>query len=168
MGYQTSEHYTLCVYRTTVTNKSEKVLRCIAHTRTVNCALSEARQWPTGVGVAGAALARGNEIVVPDMNAIQIGSLYAGIEKDYDAERYRSIAAVPILAAGHNDAWGVVVGTSDRVEHFKVGLDQTGVQTVEAVRALAAMAALAVRADQLRVSCGNTPELGSVTDNPDV
>lgn len=168
LGYQTAEHYTLCVYKTTIDKNHQSRLSCIAQTRTIDCVISDARQWPTGVGVAGAALARGSEVVVPDMSALQIGSLYAGTSKPYDAERYRSIAAVPILAEGHNNAWGVVVGTSDRTDHFAVGPDRPGVQTVEAVRALAGMVALAVRADQVRVSCGHVPIAGGVTVKRDV
>ena len=165
LGYQTAEHYTLCVYRArdnAITKQRE--LKCIAQARTIDCGIDDARVWPTGVGVAGAALARGTEVVVPDMGALQIGSLYADTAKPDDADRYRSIAAVPILASGHNNAWGVVVGTSDRADHFAVGPDHPGVQTVEAVRALAGMVGLAVRVDQLRVSCGHTPLPAGVTD----
>ncbi|WP_342150412.1 GAF domain-containing protein [Methylorubrum sp. SB2] len=157
IGYRTAEHHTLCVYQTMQADNGDKYLQCIAQSRTVPCNIDDARRWPSGVGVAGAALARGTEVVVPDMNALQIGTLYADLVKNEDAERYRSIAAVPILAHGHGSAWGVVVGTSDQANHFEVGPDHTGVQTVEAVRALAGMAALAVRTDQLRVSCGHTP-----------
>lgn len=169
LGYQTAEHYTLCVYRTQENDKTRQLeLKCIAQTRTIDCSLEAARVWPSGVGVAGAALARGTEVVVPDMNALQIGSLYADTAKAEDADRYKSIAAVPILASGHNTAWGVVVGTSDRTDHFAVGPDHPGVQTVEAVRALAGMVGLAVRVDQLRVSCGHTPQPASVTVKSDV
>lgn len=155
LGYQMSEHYTLCVY-VAESFEGKTHLRCIAHIRTVMCALAEARTWPAGVGAVGAAYSRQREVVLPDLTIPEVASLYGHMSKDSDVRRYKSAAAVPIRLNPHDDPWGVVVGTSDRVRHFHIDRDETGLQTVEAVRALAGMVALAVRAAQARPTAAPT------------
>jgi hypothetical protein len=153
LGFQLAEHYTICIY---VAEKDDSmhgmVLRCVAHARTIDCSLDNARKWPLGVGVAGAALARGTDVIVPNLKAIELGSLYTEAQaKADDDDRYQSVAAVPVLLAKGDNPWGVVVGTSDRPGHFVSG---AGISTVEAIRALAGMVALIVRAHKLG---GNLP-----------
>lgn len=157
LGFRMAEHYTLCVYKAeTDLNNCKTTLRCVAHDRTIDCPIGEARLWPAGVGVAGAAYSRVNEIVVPDLTAIEIGSLYGANQKDGDSEKYKSIAAVPILIGESDTPWGVVTATSDREGHFSLD-DEPSVQTVEGVRALAAMTSLAVKLASLR-NGGNLPQ----------
>jgi hypothetical protein len=148
LGYQMAEHFTLCIY---IAENDEKlnriVLRCVAQERTEKCDITLARKWPIGVGVAGASFARNKEIVVPDLHAAGVESLYASQSKLGDDDRYKSIVAVPIALTGAPDPWGVVVATSDRPEHFHLDTEP-GVHTIEAVRALAAMAALAVAVEK--------------------
>jgi len=147
LGFDRFEHYTLCVYVAESDQVGKTELRAIAHIRTVDCPLEKARRWPIGVGVAGAALARGHEVVVPDVRASGVGSLYgAHLQKPADDERYVSIAAVPVLIGSNPAPWGIVCATSDRAGRFDTIATRTGVQTVEALRALAGMVALAVSA----------------------
>ncbi|MDF2621226.1 MAG: hypothetical protein K0S00_3885 [Xanthobacteraceae bacterium] len=144
LGLSIADHYTICIYISEKDSDGRDVLRCVAHRRTVDCPIEEARKWPSGVGVAGAALARGVEVVVPDLTAQGIGTLYSHLQKPADGERYRSIVAVPIILDDPRAPWGVAVGTSDVPGHFSVG-DWAGLQTAEPIRALAGMAALAVK-----------------------
>jgi hypothetical protein len=116
-----------------------------AVSRSIDCEIDAARVWPEGVGAGGVALSRGQEVLVPDLQAPELGTLHqiGDLRREHDAMRYRSIAAVPILVAREKLPWGVVVATSDRAGHF--GIDQgTGVRTAEASRALAGMVALGV------------------------
>jgi len=145
LGFQLDEHYTICIY---VVEKSDdwhgRFLRLVAHARTIDCPIERARKWPLGVGVGGAALARGTDVVVPDLSSIEIGTLYTERQsKEGDEDRYRSMAAVPILLSEKDAPWGVVIGTSDRPGHFGT---QPGVSNVEAIRVVAGMVALVVRA----------------------
>jgi len=96
------------------------------------------------------------------MNAIEIGTLYRDMSKPEDADRYKSIAAVPVLLAPNQEPWGVVVGTSDRPNHFSVGPDRPGVQTVEAVRALAGMVGLTVKAVDVASRAMPTTQVGKL------
>jgi hypothetical protein len=144
--FEISDHWTLLVYRTeSAPEGPARQLRCVGGKRSIDCDLSEARLWPEGVGVGGVALSRGQEVLAPDLSKPELGTLYqsGALRRDHDAERYRSIAAVPIQIAGQKHPWGVVVATSDQANHF--GVEQgPGVRTAEASRALAGMVALGV------------------------
>lgn len=144
LGFELEEHWTVCIYRAekdTATGKTD--LGCIQHERTVDCDISEARRWPEGVGVAGYAFSNNKEILVPDLNAPELGTTFQLGERAriYDEVRYRSIAAIPIRLA--DKVWGIAVATSSRPGHFSVQNDEGGVQAAEALRALASMVALA-------------------------
>lgn len=154
LGYRLDEYYTICVYiNESTTEWQGSALRLIAHARTVDCDPAEGRRWALGVGVAGAALARATDVIVPDLDAIEIGTLYEeGVAKPEDADRYRSIAAVPVLLDNGGKPWGVVVGTSDRPYHFN---NEPGFSTVEAIRALGGMVALVVEASRHNKPAGS-------------
>lgn len=145
LGVSTGDHFTVCIYSAKQDADKKTILKCVAHFRALPCALEDARVWPIGVGVGGAAFARGTEVIVPDLQAEGVGTLYAFPNKEGDVERYRSIVAVPVIIDEVSEPWGVVVGTSDVPRHFSIGTNPGGVQTAEPIRALAAMAALAVR-----------------------
>jgi hypothetical protein len=127
-------------------SESDKVtLRCIAHSRKIRCDISQARTWVEGVGVAGVAYSMSNEIILRDMLAPQLGTVFdlGTLARPYDSKRYRSIAAIPIRVGASATPWGIAVATSDQPGHFSPEASD-GVSTAEPIRAIAAMAALAV------------------------
>jgi GAF domain-containing protein len=145
MGFEQADRWTICVFYGDIDQREgRRVLRCVAHARAIECDISEARTWPEGVGVGGVAYANAREVIVPDLVDEAMGTVFdlGDRKRSYDEERYRSLAAVPILVDRGEKPWGVVIATNDRPHHFNV--EGTGVRTVEAVRALAGMVALAV------------------------
>lgn len=146
--FQIGDMWTICIYEANRdTNAGRVLLHCVAHDRTIQCSLTEARVWQEGIGVVGVAYSRANEIILPDMFAPELGTAFDLGEKarPYDRERYRSMAAIPIIVGAGAAPWGVAIATSSRPGHFHnepVG----GVATAEPIRAIAAMAALAVKA----------------------
>jgi hypothetical protein len=146
-GFQLENHYTFVVYEarcTTQAGREQWHLHPVAGDRSIKCDLKNARIWPMGVGVGGYCFSSGMEVVVPDMNAPNLGSGFAYPRKPDDDRLYRSIASVPIRVGAGNEIWGVVVATSDSPHHFSLDNDP-GVQTVEGVRAFAGMVALAIQ-----------------------
>ena len=145
--------------------------RCVAHARKIQCNIAEARQWEEGVGVAGVSYSMGNEIIIPDMSAPELGTVFNLNNncRDYDAERYRSMVAVPIRVGANSVPWGVAVVTTDQPHHFSVQ-SSDGVPTCEPIRAIAAMAALAVKSLEIgelpSVSAAQKSETGkrSISD----
>ena len=147
LEFETGDYWTICVYRTETSDKYDvPFLRCIAHERSVSCTLDEAREWPLGIGVGGAALAQNREVYVPDTSAHDVGNAYelAGeMKKETDDDRYRSMVAVPVSVGEESLPWGIIIATSSSPRHF--GAERvSGVHPEEAVRALAGIAALAV------------------------
>ncbi len=146
--FQIGDTWTICIYEANRDTDSGKVLlRCIAHDRTIQCSLAEARVWQEGTGVVGVAYSKANEVIIPDMFAPELGSAFELGDKarSYDRERYRSMAAIPILVAGCTAPWGIAIATSSRPGHFQ-DEQVDGVATAEPIRAIAAMTALAVKA----------------------
>lgn len=146
--FSIGDTWTICVYEAQNDRESGKVvLRCVAHDRSIQCDLDKARVWQEGNGVVGVAYSNAREIIVPDMSAPELGTTFDLREnsRDHDPERYRSMAAVPVMVGSGKIPWGVVVATSNRPRHFH---DEPvdGVATAEPVRAIAAMAALAAKA----------------------
>lgn len=146
MGFEISDMWTICVYRAEPNASGGRdSLRCVAHNRAIQCEISEARVWDEGVGVSGISYANQREIIVPDLSSANLGSMFnlAGGARPYDGDRYRSIVCVPVVIHGQGKPWGVVVATSDRVNHFNTDEDG-GPKAIEPARLLAAMVALAV------------------------
>lgn len=147
LGFELSHVWTICVYeRVTPQGGGSDILKCIAHDRTHPCDISKARTWKYGVGVGGMALARNSEVVAPDIQAPEAGSVFAvdgETVKDLDRDRYRSLIGVPVHVGEDADPMGVVVVTSNQPEHF--GAEEVdGVAPEEGARALAGIVALAV------------------------
>jgi hypothetical protein len=150
--FDIQDTWTIAVFMAEQPSESDKViLRCVAHSRKINCDIKKARTWEAGVGIGGIAYSTGNENIIPDMSAPELGTVFnlGTHARDYDAERYRSIAAIPIRIGANPIPWGIAVATSDQKGHFSAGASD-GVSTTEPIRAIAAMAALAVMATKVR------------------
>ncbi len=138
------ERWSLSVYKAEDDPDCCQALVCRATKRSIKPSKGATRRWPVGVGFAGIALARGRELVISDLADKALGSLNnlpEGLERPEDADRYRSVAAVPIIVG--DGVWGVAVATSDQAGRFH-DEEEGGVRNVEAVRALAGMVGLAV------------------------
>lgn len=148
MDFAQSDQWTICVFKAEIGADSRAQLRCIAHTRAIDCDLDKARVWDEGVGIAGVSYSNGGEVIIPDMTADGLRTVFASPKaevRDYDDERYRSMAAMPIVVDGMERPWGIVVCTSDQAGHFQPD-GTTGAKTHEGGRALSGMIALAVAA----------------------
>lgn len=93
--FTVGDTWTICIYEAQNDQESGKVvLRCVAHDRTIQCRLEEARTWEEGQGVAGLAYSRAKPIIVADMCAPELGNIFVTPNAlNYDVERYRSMAA---------------------------------------------------------------------------
>lgn len=145
-GFDMNDFHTICVYQRVDSSDGGNELVCKAHIRAIDCELAMARTWKAGVGAAGAALARREEVLVPDLKAPQLGSLYGIPEKKTDDEvRYRSIVAEPIALNGKNELWGVLVATSSRAGHFSME-DRSYADVAQSLAGMISLAVKLVRA----------------------
>lgn len=146
-GFTYSDPWTICLYKANELESEPNrfKLDLVEHLRAVKCDKKDARSWPEGKGVSGIAFSNACEIQIPDMSETAAVALYnsAGVNRDYDFQRYRSMVVVPIHVQGLERPWGVVAATSARVGHFNHE-HEDGLKPIEAIRALARYAALGV------------------------
>lgn len=174
--FSIADSWTICIFKADANGASDKkVLRLVAHLRKLHCEITTAREWEEGVGVAGIAYSTGNDITIPDLLAPELGSTFDLKEnsRPYDAQRYRSVVAVPIEMNPDAAPWGVVVITIDKPGHFDLANSQ-GIATYEPAHAIAAMAALAVKTvgrerldSPLPSELGGIASMAEVTQSPE-
>jgi GAF domain-containing protein len=146
LGFKQSHQWTVCIYRAHRDGGTGRdVLRCVAHTRAIRCGIGEARSWPEGVGACGIAFSHGREIIIPNMHAPGLTTIFDLGEhgRSYDQDRYRSVAAIPVRLDDQKKPWGVVIATNDQYDHFTTEEESGPAETTEPVKALAGMVALA-------------------------
>jgi len=157
LEFRLNEIWTVCVYKAEKDEVSgEKQLRLVAHNRSVDCDIENARPWKPGIGVGGVAFAKNDEVVVPNLDDPAVGTAFRlekAMKKEEDIERYKSLFAVPVQVGDREEAWGVVMATSSVPHHFGNN-ENVGVDPEEAVRALAGIVALAVAV------CKNNHQIG--------
>lgn len=146
MGFQQADQWTLGVYQARPLEGTRRELVCVATKRAIGCDPGVARKWKEGTGIAGVSFSVRDEVVIPDLQAEGISSVFgsaANEVRDYDTERYRSMVAVPILVGKDEEPWGVVAATNDQVAHFSA-TQGNGLSNSEGARTLANMVALGV------------------------
>lgn len=146
MGFQQVDQWTLGIYKAEPIGADRRELVCVATKRAFECDIKSARRWREGTGIAGVSFSIQDEVVIPDLQSEGVSAVFgaAGNERrDYDAERYRSMVAVPIKVDGDAEPWGVVCATIDKVGHFSAE-QGNGLSSLEGARALADMTALGV------------------------
>lgn len=151
MRFRMSDRWAVCVYQAVRDDEGRVLMRCIAHLRSIEKPISQARSWPEGIGVAGQSYSLCREISVNSGGGMLSRKTYplpVELSRVYDNDRHRSIAAVPIIVGSDVKPWGVVASSCDVSEHFP-DVDQPGIQTIEAMRALSGMIALSVAASRL-------------------
>lgn len=146
MGFQQADQWTIGLYQALDSSDGRKELKCIATKRAIPCELSEARTWKEGTGIAGVCFSIRDEVVIPDLQAEGINTVFGAAlnePRTYDASRYRSMVAIPIVVGSNDEPWGIVAATNDRIDHFS-GATGGGLANQEGARALAHMVALGV------------------------
>jgi hypothetical protein len=106
------------------------------------------RSWPIGEGFVGVAYEKSIDIVLEEVEHSEFGTLSAHIDQS-DAIRYRSIAAIIIRdVLNGNDAWGVLIVTSNMKGRFGSSIGSEGFRNVDAVKLLANAIELVVSSDR--------------------
>lgn len=147
LNFELSDVWTMCVYETRWNaEKRSNYLHLVAHHRSFDCEKEHARTWREGIGVGGIALAKRDEVAIPDVDDPAVGTTFQlddEVLKPEDRIRYKSMFAVPIFVDEEDEPWGVVIATSDQTGHFGAR-SISGLSPEEAVRGMAGLAALAV------------------------
>ncbi len=110
----------------------------------------ESRKWKKTEGFVGAAWSLEKDVIVSgeqdDLAPYDL-KVPADLQRDYDAVRYRSMAAIPVRLGDPAEIWGVIAVSSDRAGRFRrIANGDRQEQAVDTVRLIARMTALAVAA----------------------
>lgn len=146
MKFTAGDQGTICIYRAEAGVDGKMKMRLVAHWRELSCEVSEARVWDEGVGIAGISYSNQVPIIISDLEEGDLKTVFGGntkMSRPYDAERYRSMVAIPIEVREVDKPWGVVTASNNRPHHFSHEASP-GLKTDEGVRALAHMVALGV------------------------
>lgn len=156
-GFGMNDFYTLCVYQRVIATDGKAELVCKAHIRAIDCDLSKARVWKEGIGAAGCSLARREEIIVPNLRAAMLGSLYSLPEKKSgDDSHYGSIVAEPITCDANGEPWGVLVATSSVVGHFSLE-DRSYADVTQSLAGMISLGVKLVRSKNGEIKPGSHP-----------
>lgn len=107
-GFVASDRWNLAIYQWDTALSS---LRVVARRHDPRIDRRD-RVWQSGEGHVGATWAKSDVLVAADLTVTSAWSNPA----DTDSENYRSAVAVPL---GYEPRWGVLVVTSDRLDHFR-------------------------------------------------
>ena len=133
-------------------DETDRVLRSKACRRAIRAEETEEhREWAPGEGHVGMAFLKRKPVIAADTMTAEVASLFSAPEekrKPEDDKRYRSVAAIPI-GLKYGSCIGVLVATSDHVGRFSYMKDDSGRDSVEAVRILASAIAMLCRASYL-------------------
>lgn len=122
-GFESSDRWNLAIYRWDADVHSLGVLARHVDPR---IPIGD-RRWRSGEGHVGATWERGEVLVAADLT---VTSAWANALPT-DVVNYRSAIAVP-MRASPDSSWGILVITSDRLDHFR-DLDQIEVLTASAL-----------------------------------
>lgn len=142
IGFEPDEQWAISIFRV-----EGDELRRIAARRADRLAEQNApRAWRRNEGFVGRAWSTEHPVIVADgtqPEALAQFHVPALKQRTYDAERYRSMAAIPVkLGADPVEVWGIVAASTDHAGRFRHDPLNRQVQAVDTVRLIARMAAL--------------------------
>jgi hypothetical protein len=145
MGLGGDRQWTISVYQA---SGSPAVLRRLLTRRPQQIEpIPPSREWPTGQGHVGTTFARKFELVLVDVIDPSVRAVVQAPPEKVrpgDDQRYRSIAAVPVLLGSSREPWGVTIASSSVPGQFSPADGSEGWEHAEPVRILAGMIALTI------------------------
>lgn len=153
IGFETDERWAISIFQVQGQG-DEAVLHRLAGMRAERLAeQAQAREWCRNEGLVGVAWHTGRDGIIADYRDPQVAIDYPVREeqrRDYDPDRYRSMAAIPIRVGPDQAIWGVVAASSDHTGRFRRDPGNDRVQSVDTVRLIARSAALLAAVFRLR------------------
>ncbi|MEG8015892.1 hypothetical protein [Sphingomonas sp. 22R3R2A-7] len=149
IGFETGEAWAISIFRVEADNNGDgdgEILNRIAALRAEK--LDERRQprsWRRNEGFVGAAWVSNRDTIIEDCHEPRVAADYPvppGCRREYDADRYRSMAVIPIRLGADRRVWGLVAASTDRIGRFRRDPGNRQVQTVDTVRLIARMTGL--------------------------
>ena len=147
IGFAQDERWAISIFKIEK-NGSDEVLRRVTGIRAERLQeQANAREWRLNEGLVGTVWATKRDAIIKDYRDARVPQDYPmpdELKRDYDADRYRSMAAVPIIVGPQKEIWGVVAASSDVTGRFTRDPQNDKTQAVDTIRALSRASALLV------------------------
>lgn len=145
IGFDADEEWAISVFQVQGEG-DDALLRRIAVARADRLnEQNDPRSWRRNEAFVGASWHSARDLIIEngsDPQVIQDYPIPQGKQRDYDSDRYRSMAAIPVRLGADQAIWGVVAASSNQIGRFRRDPGNRQVQTVDTVRAMARMVAL--------------------------
>lgn len=141
VGFVMEEAWAISVFQV----QGDELVRIVAKRAHRADEQKESRRWKKNQGYVGAAWAREDAVIVTDgQDGATAEELKVpdDLQRAYDNERYRSMAAIPVRLGDPAEIWGVIAVSSDRAGRFRRMPGDRQEQAVDTVRLIARMTAL--------------------------
>ena len=151
IGFEADEEWAISVFQVQGDGDAALLNRIAAARADRLSERNNPRSWKRNEAFVGAAWHSARDLIIEDSSDPQVAEDYPvpqDKQRDYDADRYRSMAAIPVRLGPDQMIWGVVAASSNRVGCFRRDPGDRQVQTVDTVRAMARMIALMAAAFQ--------------------
>lgn len=145
IGFTQEERWAISVFQVHGEGE-EAMLRRVTGIRAERLAEQEnAREWRRNEGLVGVAWHTGRDAIIEDYRDARVEQQYPvpdDLRRPYDADRYRSMAAIPIRVGPQQTIWGVIAASSDETGRFKRDPENKKAQAVDTVRSISRATAL--------------------------
>jgi len=145
IGFQQDERWAISIFRIEK-NDQEELLRRVTGIRADRLQeQANAREWRLNEGLVGTVWATKRDAIIEDYRDARVPQDYPmpdELKRNYDVDRYRSMAGVPIIVGPERAIWGVVAASSDVTGRFTRDPDNTKTQAVDTIRSLSRASAL--------------------------
>jgi hypothetical protein len=151
-GFEAGEKWTFSIFQRQKESKKQNshwVMRRIAVTWADRAGEKdvEPRYWKKKEGFTGSSWQSDKEVVEADLREPDVASDYqvpAAKQRESDAEKYVSVAVIPIRIGADDEMWGSVTATSDRSNRWRRGSTDPREQNVMVVRLISQLVAMQV------------------------
>lgn len=144
VGFGIDEQWAISVFQV----RDDRLVRIAAIRADALPPAQPARSWGKHEGFVGEAWGRGREMIIADSREPGTAEAYPvplDLQRAYDADRYRSMAAIPVRL-GPSEIWGVVAASTNCHGRFRRDPGNKQVQAVDTVRLIARMTGLTAAA----------------------
>lgn len=145
IGFDPDEQWAISVFRVESEGDIEELRRIACRRADRLAEQNNPRGWKRNEGFVGTAWATEQAVIVTDgtmPDALDQYRVPAPKQRDYDPERYRSMAAIPVRLGDPARIWGVIAASTDCAGRFRRDPGNKQVQAVDTVRLIARMTGL--------------------------
>lgn len=149
IGFYPDEQWAISVFQVQGDGATAELRRVACYRADRLAEQNDPRGWRRNEGFVGKAWSTEEAVIVADGNmpeALDQFRVPPAKQRSYDADRYRSMAAIPVRLGDPAEIWGVVAASTDCPDRFRRDPGNKQVQAVDTIRLIARMTGLTAAA----------------------